>query len=119
MRISLYIDEDAMSRALVAALRVRGIDVTTVGGEARKGLTDAEQLEYAALNGRVLYTFNTSDFYRLHSDYVAQGRDHAGIIFGPQERYDVGEQLRRLLVLIRSKSAEEMKNDIEFLSNWG
>jgi hypothetical protein len=30
----------------------------------------------------------------------------------------VGEQMRRLLKLIATKSAEEMKDKIEFLSAW-
>jgi hypothetical protein len=51
-----------MAHALVNGLRARGIDVLTVGEVARKRLEDAEQLEFATSQGRVLYTFNTSDF---------------------------------------------------------
>lgn len=119
MQIRLFIDEDAMSRALANGLRARGVDVISVGEEGRTGLTDDEQLEYAAAQGRVLYTYNTSDFYRLHTEYLAQGKRHTGIIFAPQQRYKVGEQLRRLLILKRNKSAEAMKNNVEFLSDWG
>ena len=119
MQIRLFIDEDAMSRALARGLRARGIDVTTVGEEGRKGLEDDEQLAHAASQGLVLYTFNISHFYRLHGEYMSQGKSHAGIIFVPQQRYGIGEQLRRLLVLIRSKSAEAMKDNVEFLSHWG
>jgi hypothetical protein len=35
-----------------------------------------------------------------------------------QQHYSVGEQLRRLLRLIASKSAGEMENWVEFLSAW-
>jgi len=31
----------------------------------------------------------------------------------------VGEQVRRLLKLIASKTAEQMRSQVEFLSNWG
>jgi hypothetical protein len=31
----------------------------------------------------------------------------------------VGEQMRRLLRLMAAKSAEEMENQVEFLSAWG
>ena len=43
---------------------------------------------------------------------------HAGIIVITQQRYGIGEQIRRLLRLIAAKSAEDMQNNIEFLSSW-
>jgi hypothetical protein len=49
---------------------------------------------------------------------VTQQRPHAGIIVAPQQRYAVGEELRRLLRLIGTVSAEEMQNRVEFLSAW-
>jgi hypothetical protein len=80
---------------------------------------DAEHLDYATEQGRVLCTFNVGDFYRLHSEYVAQGKPHAGIIFMRQQPLSVGEQRRRLLNLMASRSADELKNWVEFLSAWG
>lgn len=56
------------------------------------------------------------DFCRLHSTFVVQQRSHAGIILAPQQRYSVGEQLRGMLKLITTKLAEEMINQIVFLS---
>ncbi len=41
---------------------------------------DAEHLDYATSQGRVLYSFNVADFYRLHKDYLAQGKGHVGIV---------------------------------------
>jgi hypothetical protein len=35
-----------------------------------------------------------------------------------QQHYSMGEQMRRLLRLIASKSAGEMENWVEFLSAW-
>jgi len=118
MRIRLYIDEDAMSRSLVNGLHIRGADVMTVAEHGREGIGDAEQLEFSTFHGRVLYTSNTRDFYQLHREYFSQGKTHAGIIFVPQQRFSVGEQIRRLLHLIRVKSAESMMNSVEFLSAW-
>jgi len=54
----------------------------------------------------------------LPTDFSTQGEEHMGIILG-QQNYSVGEQLRRLLKIIASKSAEEMYNQVEFLSAWG
>jgi len=115
MEIRLYIDEDAMARALVQGLRAHGVDVTTVTEERMTGETDPIQLEYAASQERVIYTFNVGDFCRLHAEYMSQSRSHAGIIVVYRQRYSVGEQLRRLLNLIKTRSAEEMRNALHFL----
>ena len=118
VKMRLYLDEDVMSHPLVNGLRARGIDVTSVVAEGRTGLADESQLEFAAMQGRVLCTSNIGDFYQLHTEYVRQGKNHAGIIFIPQHRYSVGEQIRRLLKLIATKSAETMQTQVEFLSAW-
>lgn len=119
MQIRLYIDEDAMSRVLVNGLRARGVDVKTVLDDNKAGFDDAELLEFAAEQNRVLYTCNISDFYRIHSQFMRENKEHAGIILVPQQRYSVGEQIRRILALISVRSSEAMKNQIEFLSSWG
>ena len=108
-----------MAQALVNGLRARGVDVLTVGEAARKRLEDDEQLEFATSQGQVLYTFNTSDSYQLHTEWLTQGKAHAGIAFAPQQRYAIGDQIRRLLKLMRMRSAEEMIGNVEFLSHWG
>ena len=115
MQIRLYVDEDAMARALVSGLRARGVDVTTVleGGMSEKN--DREQLEYATQQGRAIYTFNVGHFCQLHTEYLAQGKSHAGIIVVYRQRYSVGEQIRQLLSLINKKSAEEMRDNLHFL----
>jgi len=116
MPIRLYLDEDAMDDDLVQALRLRGVDVETALDAHLIAHSDDEQLAYAASVGRTLYTFNVSDFIQLHSAYMAEG--HAGIIFGQQQRYGVGEQMRRLRRLIALRSLEAMQNNFEFLSSW-
>ena len=118
MQIRLYLDEDSMSKALAHNLRLRGIDVTTVAEEGRQGLSDLEQLEFATSEGRVICTGNVGDFLQLHTEFLSSGKPHAGIIIIPRQGYSVGEQIRRLLRLIKSKSAESMRNNIEFLGNW-
>ena len=119
MIVRLYIDEDSMSRALVRALRARNIDVTTALEEGMIEQSDSAHLDYATAQGRVLFSFNVGDFYRLHTAYLAQGKPHSGIIVSPQQRYATGEQMRRLLRLAAAKSAEQMRNSIEFLGHWG
>ena len=46
MLIRLYLDEDAMARALVQGLEARGIDVTTVFDEGMSERDDEAQTPY-------------------------------------------------------------------------
>ena len=108
-----------MDNDLVTALRSRGVIVTTAIEAGRGARPDQEQLAFAAQNGYVLYTFNVADFYRLHGEWVSIGKQHHGMILVTQQRFSVGEQLRRLLRLRSQISERGMRNRVEFLSNWG
>jgi hypothetical protein len=119
VKIALYLDEDAQDNDLIHALRLRGVDVVGAWGVGMRQREDEEHLLWATAQGRALYGFNVRDFYRLHTEFLAQGKSHTGIILAKQQHYSVGEQMRRLLKLIATRSAEEMRNKIEFLSDWG
>ncbi len=111
----LFIDEDSMDQRFVSALRARGVHVITVGEIGTTSFRDEDQLILATEQQRVLYTFNVGDFCQLHSIYMTEGRTHTGIVISSQD-YSVGEQMRRVLKLIAAKSAEEMVNQLVFLS---
>ncbi|OCR02563.1 hypothetical protein BCD67_13195 [Oscillatoriales cyanobacterium USR001] len=117
-QIRLYMDEDAMDRQLVQAFRARGLDVITVGELEITGTSDEKHLVLATELGRVIYTFNVGDFCRLHSTSMALENSHAGIIIGSQQHCSVGTQLRGIMRLIAVKSAEEMINQLVFLSDY-
>lgn len=85
----IYFDEDAMDTDLVAALRSRDVEVVTVLEVGLTGKSDEEQLAFAAGRGCVLYTFNVSDFYRLHAQWISSGREHCGMILVPQKPQSV------------------------------
>ena len=104
-----------MDKALVSALRARGLDVLTAREADMIERRDDDHLAFAAREGRVLYSFNVGDYCRLHTHV----RFHAGMVLALQQRYPVGDQMRRLLRLVAAKSAEDMRNHIEFLSAWG
>ena len=119
MTIRLYLDEDAMDGDLVRALRARGVDVEPANEVGMIEREDDEHLTYATAQGRVIFSFNIGDFCRLHSEFLANQESHAGIVVSRQQRYSVGEQMRRLLKLMGAKTADEMRNQLEFLSDWG
>ena len=118
MSIRLYLDEDTVRHALVAALRQRGVDVISALDADMIQAADDAQLTFATGNSRTIYTFNVQDFCRLHAQWLAAGRRHAGIVVARQQQYSVGEQVRRLLKLLAVRTAEEMHNRLEFLSDW-
>jgi hypothetical protein len=115
----LLLDEDASDQDLVNALNARGIDAKSAITTGLIGASDEEQLAWATKHGRTIYTFKAKHFCKLHQELLRAGKGHGGIIIGQQQRYSVGEQLRRLITLHRSRSAAEMRNEVEFLSNWG
>jgi hypothetical protein len=115
--IRLYLDEDSMSRALLMALRQRDIDVITVSEVKREGFSDQEQLLWAGQNNRAICTFNIQDFSKLHKQFIAEGNFHAGIVLMQQD-LSIGERLHGLSVLVASVTAEEMMNQMTFLSEY-
>jgi hypothetical protein len=115
VKLSLYLDEDSMARSVVAALRARGADVLTVIEAGLRGKDDQVQLQWAATKRRAIYTFNVSDCCRLHQQYLENGTEHAGIIVVPRQRYTVKQQIRLLLNVVKTKSAEDMQNRLLFL----
>ena len=114
--IRLYLDEDTISRVLVKALRARSVAVLTSKDAGLIEIPDERHLEYAAGLGRAVLTFNVQDFARLHNAYMSTGRHHAGIIVS--EQLQVGVIIRRLLKLLGALSAADMRDRLEYLSNW-
>lgn len=113
--LRLYMDEDASEHAVILGLRARGVDLLSTAEANRLGTSDADQLGFAAAEGRAIYTFNARDFARLHREYLEQGRSHAGIIVIPEQRYSIGEKIRRLAALVHSVTAQSMIDHIEFV----
>jgi hypothetical protein len=116
-RIKLYLDEDAQRTDLIQALRARQIDVATVSEANLLGQADDVHLQYATEQGRVIFTFNRGDFFRLHTEWLSGDQHHSGIVVSNQ--VETGVAMRRLLRLIDAKSADDMRDWLEFLSNWG
>jgi hypothetical protein len=59
---------------------------------------------------------NKRDFIILHKDFLENGRPHSGIIVTDQ--LPVGTLLKRTMKLWFTLNTDEMKNRLEFLSNW-
>lgn len=117
-QIRFYLDEDSVEKSLISAFRNAGLDVVTVTDVNRQSYSDEDQLIWATEQERVIYSYNRRDFCRLHSEFLGVERNHAGIVLLQQQRYSVGQQLQGLLKLVATLSAEEMVNQIVFLSTY-
>lgn len=110
--VHLYLDEDVHKR-VAAALRLRRFDVVSAHEVGNFGLTDEEQLSYAAAERRAIFTFNTPDYIQLHREWMQGNKEHHGIIVSDQ--LPIGETVRRLLNLLNHVTADEMRNEIRWL----
>ncbi len=77
---------------------------------------DDEQLAFAASQQRAIVTFNHKDFAERHQRYLVEGKDHWGIVLSTEEAVDV--MRRRLLRLLNSMTAEELKNQMRWLNDF-
>jgi hypothetical protein len=109
----LHLNEH-ISPSLAEQLRNHGFDVTSSQEAGLLSASDEEQLEFAASEQRAVVTFNIGDFTALHYQYESEGREHWGIVFSPRQPIPV--LFRRLLKLLQSVSAEQIKNQIYWLN---
>jgi len=81
LSLLLFFDEN-VDVNLAALLSQRGFDVLTTqaAGRANAGFSDESQLEFAAKEGRAIFTHNVRDFAPLAEAWASAGRHHAGIV---------------------------------------
>ena len=114
-RISLYFDEHVQI-GLAEALRIRGVDVLTTQEAGNIGVTDIDQLAFAAGKGRSFFSYNKRHFAKIHYDWMKSKKSHAGMILSDQ--LTIGVVLRRLMRLYFSVDSDEMRNRLEYLGAW-
>ena len=73
------LDEDLNPTAAEVA-RGLGLDVVSVHEIERLGLSDEEQLRFAAAEGRIIVTRNRDDFLALTTEFYRRGAPHRGVL---------------------------------------
>jgi hypothetical protein len=113
--LRFFTDED-VSGAIAVQLRAAAFDAVSTPEVDRLGELDEPQLAWASQEERVFVTFNVAHFAQLHYQWMAISRHHAGVIVSRQR--PIGEVIRRLLHLARTLDADDMRDRLEYLSNW-
>jgi predicted nuclease of predicted toxin-antitoxin system len=115
MALKLYLDED-VDPLLAPVLRNRGIDCLSTREAGNLGISDADQLAFAASQERVLLTFNVKDFVRLARNYAERGRPHTGIIVSNHIPFQ--KLLRRILLLFKEHAREDLRDKLLWLQDY-
>jgi predicted nuclease of predicted toxin-antitoxin system len=111
----LYLNENIPPR-LAGQLRGYGFDVVSSQEAQMLSQDDEQQMAWAASEQRAIVTFNFADFVVLHEKYLQGGRDHFGIVLSTEEK--IGILLRRLLRLLKTVSADELKSQLRWLNEF-
>ena len=106
--IRLYLDED-VPPLLAKILRDRGFDAVSAHELGRTGLPDADHLEHAVRDGRVLLTFNTKHFVLLATGMWNAANRFPGVIVSSQLPLKIA--LRRVLHLLNSRTEGSVSPD--------
>lgn len=107
-----------MNTELMPALGRLVGSLETIGSLKRRGIPDSEQLEFAAAENWTIFTFDTGDFSRLHWEWTAAGRTHAGIILETNSLLPVGELLRRFTRLFDSVGDGTLAGRLLYLGDY-
>jgi len=101
--VRLFLDAQFTAHRIGAALRRTGHDE-----RALDGWSDADLLELAAQEGRIMITFNVRDFPRLAQTWAEAGRHHAGcaILVGI-DHSEFGTILRTLEAILTTRPHQE------------
>ncbi|HVA26519.1 MAG TPA: DUF5615 family PIN-like protein [Chloroflexota bacterium] len=99
--VALYLDENTAQKRVARPLRAAGHTLYLAQELALAGAADMLQLETATKLGAVIVTKDISDFPRLHEEWQASGREHAGIVLCREletgRRFTYLERVARLL----------------------
>ncbi len=113
MGVALYMDAH-VPRAITEQLRLRGVDVLAATEEGTNRLPDAQLLARASELGRVVFTHDHR-FRAMAGEWQREGRQFAGLAFGPAEGASIGQYVRNLELIAKASDPGEWLNTVMFL----
>ncbi len=113
MALRFFFDE-CVDEDIATALCAHGIDVKTTTDLGRKGLSDAEQLDFATSENRAIYSIDQDFLILAHRDLEA-GQPFAGVVYHRPGQCSKRQIIEALLLMNAVYTAEDMQNHIEFI----
>lgn len=110
--IELYLDED-VSILIADLISARGFSVITTHQAGNLGMSDAEQLEFAINQKKVLLTHNRVDFEKLAAKYFTENKTHYGIIIAVRRLPN--DMVQRILKILNHTTSDEIINQILYI----
>lgn len=113
MAVTLYMDVHVPG-PITRQLCRRGVDVLTAQADGRDAVPDAEVLARATELGRVLFTHDV--LFRVEAEnWQRQGREFAGLLFGPQLGGTIGQYVEDLELIANASEPGDWRNVVQFL----
>ncbi len=100
--------------AITEQLRLRQVDVLAATEEGTTRLPDHELLELASKLGRVVFTHDHR-FRAMAEQWQREGRQFAGLAFGPAEGASIGQYVRDLELIAKASEPAEWRNTVMYL----
>lgn len=113
MAVKLYMDVH-IPLAVTEQLRLRRVDALTAQEDGAGTLEDDELLDRAAALGRVMFTHDHR-FRAMAEQWIRDGRDFAGLLFGPCAAHLVGRYVRDLHLIAEASEPGDWQNRVEYL----
>ena len=105
-----FILDENVDITIAKQLQNRGIYAVSVRDLSMFGEDDPALLEYATENGLVVCSHDT-DFL----DLAKTNLEHAGIVFIPDSRREIGTVVKVLTAMARKYNAKDMENIVLYL----
>lgn len=110
--LPVFVDENVKA-GVVDGLKRRGVDVVFAQESGHRETSDESLLAIATAESRLLLT-NDTDFLRIHAEWQATGRSHAGIVYWRQE-LSIGKAIRGIHQYILQTRPEQARDAVQFL----
>ncbi|NJL68061.1 MAG: DUF5615 family PIN-like protein [Oscillatoriales cyanobacterium RU_3_3] len=107
--LKLHLDEN-VSNAIAIGLRRYEINVTTATEAGLLGKLDELHVEFAMVEGRVIFT-QDADFLRINR----AGLPHKGIIYCHKNSRSIGEIWRSLVMIWEYLELDDVTGRVEFI----
>lgn len=106
-----FLADENFNRRIVSELRRKrpGIDIVTIGEAGKLGMADPLVLEFAAEQGRVLLSHDTSTMPGHLDTFLLSGRQSPGVVLVPQG-LPIGSALEDLLLIVDAGTLRELVN---------